>query len=146
MWQSLHFQVFAVHGNILERNHINNELCAKAFSQTANLEFHQRNHTGGKLCKCVWCFLETPSLEFTREFILERNHINVISVARPLNANLAVRWRIHTGEKPHKRNCSDKRFIAQLASPLCSSYRIDSIECHVCGQCLKWPSKKSDNS
>ena len=60
--------------------------------------------------------LEIHSLKFFREFILKRNHINVISVARPLNANLVVRWRIHTGEKPYKRSHSDKCFTAQLAS------------------------------
>ena len=83
-------------------------------------------------CVNVLCvadaLLETHSLEFIREFILERNHINVISVARPLNANLAVHWRIHTGEKPYKCNHSDKHFAAQLASPSCTSYRRDSIE------------------
>ena len=38
-------------------------------------------------CVNVLCvadaLLETHSLEFIREFILERNHVNVISVARP---------------------------------------------------------------
>ena len=60
--------------------------------------------------------VKQQTLHFIREFILERNHINVISVARPLNANLVVRWRIHTGEKPYKRSHSDKCFTAQLAS------------------------------
>ena len=99
-------------------------------------EFIQEGNRVNVLCVAD-ALLETPRLEFTREFILERNHINVFLVARPLNANLAVRWKIHPGEKPYKRNRSDKRFTAQLASPLCSSYRIDSIECHIAGQCLK---------
>ena len=61
--------------------------CDITFLQDSKLTRHQRIHTGGKPYKCDMCdkaLIKLQNLQCIGEFILQRNHINVMYVARPL--------------------------------------------------------------
>ena len=84
MGQSLQFQLLLC--SSLE-NSYSRDVCGKAFSQTANLAVHRRIHSGEKAYECVVCgrtFSHIGKLAVYPEFILVRNHINVLHVADPL--------------------------------------------------------------
>ena len=84
MEQSLQFQLLLC--SSLE-NSYSRDVCGKAFSQTANLAVHRRIHSGEKAYECVVCgrtFSHIGKLAVYPEFILVRNHINVLHVADPL--------------------------------------------------------------
>ena len=56
----------------------------------------ERNHIN---VMCVArCLVILETLLFIREFILERNHIIVVYVAFSVRSSLALHQRIHTGE------------------------------------------------